>query len=414
MATTTNQYVKKINNYLIRDEEAHSKISTLDSNVVKLSGDQTIYGNKTFKGENTFDNRFTIKDDISMQNTAGTKTVTFTQDPNGQTGTYSLKVPMKNGTLTTAEDVASSIKTNVTDKLGVENGIATLDENGKVPSRQLPSYVDDVIEGYYDSRKPEEGGTGYFYDTNSFTADHVMDGKAGKIYVDLATGKTYRWGTSTYVEISASLAIGTTEGTAYSGVDGAALAEKVNGTISQYTNPETGEKIWQVNQAALALSAKSATTAGTAAVAEKLDNTITFDMGDKGNFVFDGTTSMEIGTSSNPINYAIEAASAVKASQDSAGKSISGTYAKKESPTFTGTPTAPTATAGTKTTQIATTAFVGTAVNNMAVTLNNGLVSGSVDLSAYGFATKSELAAQSISIDVNDAGEMTISIGTSA
>lgn len=39
-------------------------------------------------------------------------------------------------------------------------------------------------------------------------------------------------------------------------------------------------------------------------------------------------------------------------------------YAKKASPTFTGTPKAPTATAGTNTTQIATTAFVKTAIDN--------------------------------------------------
>jgi hypothetical protein len=40
-------------------------------------------------------------------------------------------------------------------------------------------------------------------------------------------------------------------------------------------------------------------------------------------------------------------------------------YASSASPTFTGTPTAPTATAGTNTTQLATTAFVTTAVSNI-------------------------------------------------
>jgi hypothetical protein len=37
--------------------------------------------------------------------------------------------------------------------IGVANGLATLDSNGKVPSSQLPSYVDDVIEGYYHDNK---------------------------------------------------------------------------------------------------------------------------------------------------------------------------------------------------------------------------------------------------------------------
>ena len=33
-------------------------------------------------------------------------------------------------------------------EMGVASGVATLDNTGKVPSTQLPSYVDDVIEGY--------------------------------------------------------------------------------------------------------------------------------------------------------------------------------------------------------------------------------------------------------------------------
>ena len=43
---------------------------------------------------------------------------------------------------------------------------------------------------------------------------------------------------------------------------------------------------------------------------------------------------------------------------------LESTFAPKNSPAFTGTPTAPTATAGTNTTQIATTEFVSTAVTN--------------------------------------------------
>lgn len=45
------------------------------------------------------------------------------------------------------------------------------------------------------------------------------------------------------------------------------------------------------------------------------------------------------------------------------------TLAKKSSPTFTGTPKAPTAEAGTNTTQIATTAFVKTAIDNQLSTV---------------------------------------------
>jgi hypothetical protein len=64
-------------------------------------------------------------------------------------------------------------------------GAATLDESGKVPSAQLPSYVDDVIEAADFESLPETGET-------------------GKIYVTLDTRKIYRWSGSIYVEIAAS------------------------------------------------------------------------------------------------------------------------------------------------------------------------------------------------------------------
>ena len=66
---------------------------------------------------------------------------------------------------------------------GVPNGVATLDAAGLVPSTQLPSYVDDVIEAANSASFP---GTG----------------EVGKIYIALDTNKTYRWSGSTYVYIT--------------------------------------------------------------------------------------------------------------------------------------------------------------------------------------------------------------------
>lgn len=75
---------------------------------------------------------------------------------------------------------------------GVANGVATLDGGGKVPSSQLPSYVDDVIEGYYYNDN--------FYSDSAHT--ELITPETSKIYVDLPTNKSYRWGGSEYVEIS--------------------------------------------------------------------------------------------------------------------------------------------------------------------------------------------------------------------
>lgn len=84
-----------------------------------------------------------------------------------------------------------------TDK-GANGGVAELDSNGKVPSSQLPSYVDDVLSYASQSAFPATGET-------------------GKIYIAEDTNKTYRWSGSAYAEISASLALGETSSTAYRG-----------------------------------------------------------------------------------------------------------------------------------------------------------------------------------------------------
>lgn len=93
-------------------------------------------------------------------------------------------------------------------EMGAAKGVATLDEDGKVPSSQLPSFVDDVLE--YDSKD------------NFPTA-----GETGKIYVATNTNLTYRWSGSQYVEISASLALGETSSTAYAGDKGKDVADKL-------------------------------------------------------------------------------------------------------------------------------------------------------------------------------------------
>ena len=86
---------------------------------------------------------------------------------------------------------------------GSASGVASLGDDGKVPSSQLPSYVDDVVE--YESREA-----------------FPQTGEDGKIYVAEDTNLTYRWSGSAYVEISPSLALGTTASTAYYGDKGQA------------------------------------------------------------------------------------------------------------------------------------------------------------------------------------------------
>lgn len=81
--------------------------------------------------------------------------------------------------------------------------------------------------------------------------------------------------------------------------------------------------------------------------------------------VYLGTTPghLHAGQFNGPLNG--NASSATKATQDGDGNVIKTTYATLASPDLTGTPTAPTAAAGTNTGQIATTAFVQNAISGL-------------------------------------------------
>ena len=96
--------------------------------------------------------------------------------------------------------VADATKIPVTEK-GTANGVATLDANGQVPSSQLPSYVDDVINGYYNAGK--------FYKEDTHTT--AINGESDKIYIDLHTENAYRWSGTVWVSISNPLDIANTE-----------------------------------------------------------------------------------------------------------------------------------------------------------------------------------------------------------
>jgi hypothetical protein len=68
---------------------------------------------------------------------------------------------------------------------GLANGYASLDSNALVPSTQLPSYIDDVLEYANSAAFPGTGET-------------------GKIYVAADTSRSWRWTGSVYAEIIAS------------------------------------------------------------------------------------------------------------------------------------------------------------------------------------------------------------------
>ena len=102
-------------------------------------------------------------------------------------------------------------------------GFATLDENGKIPTSQLPSYVDDVEE----------------VDTYS---DLPTEGVANKIYYCKDTSMSYRWSGSTYVPIPEMVTLGETASTAFRGDKGKvayehAMSDHAPTTLATETSP---------------------------------------------------------------------------------------------------------------------------------------------------------------------------------
>lgn len=75
----------------------------------------------------------------------------------------------------------------------IPDNIPRLD-NGLIPASMLPSYVDDVVEGYFNE------ADNLFYEDSAFTT--AITGESGKIYIDTTTGNTYRFGGSIFARIN--------------------------------------------------------------------------------------------------------------------------------------------------------------------------------------------------------------------
>lgn len=159
----------------------------------ELVGGFTIYGaTSSSYYENEYDfvdciagyHFYYLNGSWNIDQTGGTKVSTLTYTDNSEKG-Y-LYIPGKNKAI---DEILEN---------GTDNSLAFLNDSGKIPESQLPSYVDDVLEYSGKSLFPETG-------------------ESGKIYIDTSTNLMYRWSGSTYVNTNTSLALGETSSTAYRG-----------------------------------------------------------------------------------------------------------------------------------------------------------------------------------------------------
>ncbi|MBR6099421.1 hypothetical protein IKP85_06710 [bacterium] len=214
----------------------------LNANVVHLTGEENISGAKTFRST-VYTNGYLYTNGVQTRN--GTGLVLWETANPTSNKSWSISANNYSDGINIAYDQHSSsavrtdypniyvqgellyngytgkiddarLNSNIlrsTDK-GAVNGVASLGSDGKVPSSQLPAFVDDVIDLLtVASSAPATCATGdkYYNSTSSkiFTATGTNTwGTTGVtpvsdvIYVATDTNATYRWSGSTMVNIS--------------------------------------------------------------------------------------------------------------------------------------------------------------------------------------------------------------------
>jgi len=220
-----------------------------------------------------------------------------------------------------AEEVVTA-HAELTDAHGLGNKADLV--GGIVPTNQLPSYVDDVLE-------------------YSSLAAFPATGETGKIYIALDNNKTYRWSGSVYVYITS----GAVDSVA--GKTGIVVLVKGDVGLGNVDNTSDESKpVSTAQQTALDLKAPKASPVFT------------------GNVTGLGAST---GTSFNSITGLASVAPVAPAVTPAVGTSTLTARQDHVHPA-----TAPTATAGTNTTQVATTEFVQSAANSQLITTNTTLV----------------------------------------
>ena len=220
----------------------------------------------------------------------------------------------------TESEIDTKLNTKLNTSLkGAVSGLAELDSSGKVPSSQLPSYVDDVLE---------------YTNKASFPAT----GESGKIYIAQDTNKTYRWSGSTYVEISPSLALGETSATAYRGDRGKVAYDhsqtahapsnaqanvietiKVNGTALTPSSKAVDITVPSVGNGTITIK-QAGTTKGTFTTNQSGNTTI--ELTDS-NATYGVATSSELGLVKSGTDITVDSSGNVSVNDDSHNHVIS-------------------------------------------------------------------------------------------
>lgn len=209
--------------------------------------------------------------------------------------------------------------------------------DGKVPASQLPSYVDDVIEVASYSALPETG-------------------EEGKIYVTKDTNKSYRWSGTQYVEIASPVEIvapSTSAADAGKAADAKATGDALAGKVDKQYGKQLSTEDYTTEEKQKLGGVEAGAQVNTIQTVKVNGTALTPD----GNKAVDVTVPQASSTAPKMAGSA-NAGSSEYFSRGDHMHPTDTSRAPLASPTFTGTPKAPTPSYDDSTTKVATTAFV--------------------------------------------------------
>ena len=180
----TNSYITGNQTITVSGDATGSGTTALSLTLASTGVTSGSYGSSTAIPVITVDSKGRITAASTASIISGTTSVAGIVQLSSSTSSTSTTLAATPSAVKAAYDLANAAIPS-TEK-GVANGVATLDATGLIPTSQLPSYVDDVLE---------------FATLASFPAT----GSLGVIYVALDTNYIYRWSGSIYIRISSAV-----------------------------------------------------------------------------------------------------------------------------------------------------------------------------------------------------------------
>lgn len=204
--STFNEKVSEIDNTITTANKAiqNANIATEEAIQAKEAIITTNESVKTEELKRVTEEELRKQSELQRQTNESQRQQNFTQKINEiNVATETANIATQNADMATIRaNKAAEVCEGISDQTGLvltiekgqPNGVATLDTSGKIPSTQLPSYVDDVLEINTYEELPKTGETGKIY---VITTDSLSSGHRAN--------EQYRWSGSQYIRLNSNI-----------------------------------------------------------------------------------------------------------------------------------------------------------------------------------------------------------------